>query len=151
MDQRELQSLCKLFCEFVEARLAEEGEHVFLVSLHTRLVERVDAEHIAANTASLLEEIEQSAEMVCVEGFSLHGNLRNAAVDVGQTRAEHSFFVAIFYSLAGKVVQAVEIFAVRRDFNLAGRVLHADYSLEHNPLAFLNILAHRVQVGSIAD
>ena len=49
--------------------LAEEGEHVLLVCLNTWLVEWVDAEHVAADTASLLEEVEEGAEVVLVDAL----------------------------------------------------------------------------------
>ena len=51
------------------AWLAEEGEHVLLVGLDARLVERIDAEHVAADTAGLLEEIEEGSEVVFVDAL----------------------------------------------------------------------------------
>ncbi len=40
----------------------QESEHILLVSLYTRLVERIHTEHVAANAARLLEEIDELAE-----------------------------------------------------------------------------------------
>ena len=88
--------------------------------------------------------------MVCVESFGFHHNLRNAAVNVGKPGTEHRLFIAVFHPLTCKIVQSVEVIAVRRNLDLAGRILHTDHSFEHNPLAFLDILSHRVQVSGIA-
>ena len=42
---------------FLVAGLVEQGKHVLLVRLYAGLVKRIDAEHIAGDTASALEEI----------------------------------------------------------------------------------------------
>ena len=49
------------------ARLAEQGEHIALVVFDSRLVERIDAEHIPADAATFLKEVEKCAEVVFVD------------------------------------------------------------------------------------
>ena len=49
------------------SRLLKQGEHILLVSLNTRLVEWVYAEHIATDTARLLKEVEQRTDRGLVD------------------------------------------------------------------------------------
>ena len=56
------QALTQLLAHFLVSGLAEQREHVLLIALNTRLVERVHAEEIAGDGAGLLEEVEQGAD-----------------------------------------------------------------------------------------
>ena len=47
--------------------LAEQCKHILLVSLHTGLVEGVHSKHIAADAATNLKEIDELANVVCIE------------------------------------------------------------------------------------
>ena len=49
------------------AWLAEKSEHILLVCLDARLVEWVNVNHVTADTASLLEEIEESSDVVLID------------------------------------------------------------------------------------
>ena len=53
------------FC-FV-ARFVEQSKHVLLVCLYARLVEWIDTQDIARDTARTLKEIEQLSDIVFVE------------------------------------------------------------------------------------
>ena len=63
MDDR-LQTGFQSFLLLFEARFAEQREHVLLVRFDARLVERIDAEQIAADPHAILEEINHVAERV---------------------------------------------------------------------------------------
>ena len=41
------------------ARLAKQGEHILLVGLHPRLIERVHVQQIAGEAAGVLEKVDQ--------------------------------------------------------------------------------------------
>ena len=61
------------------AWLVEEGKHVFLVSLHTWLVEWVHAQDVATHATSLLEEIDELAEVALSECRNGDEQSRNTA------------------------------------------------------------------------
>jgi len=61
-----LESCLKSGSHLLITRLTEKSEHVLLVSLHARLIERIHAENVSADAACLLEEIEESTEVVLV-------------------------------------------------------------------------------------
>ena len=56
-----LQELAELFSGLLVTRFPEQCKHVFLVALHARLVKRIHAEQIAADTHCKLKEVEQFA------------------------------------------------------------------------------------------
>ena len=64
-----LESCSESLCLLLIAWLAEEGKHVLLVSFNAWLVERIHAEHLTADTACLLEEIEEGSEVVLVHAL----------------------------------------------------------------------------------
>ena len=64
------------------AGLVEEGEHVFLVGLHAGLVEGVHAEHVAAHAAGFLEEVDELAQVLLVEGWQGDEHAGYATVNV---------------------------------------------------------------------
>ena len=57
-----LESCSEGLCLLLVSWLAKKSEHVLLVSLNARLVERIHTENITADTASLLEEIEEEMQ-----------------------------------------------------------------------------------------
>ena len=85
--------------------------------------------------------------MILVELVDPDVEIRDTAVDVGHLRAELGHAVAVLHVLAGQIVQPVEILRIRRDRHLAAGILHGDHRLEKHPLAVLDVLAHRVQIG----
>ena len=64
-----LKSSFESLCLSLVSRLAEEGEHVLLVCLHTRLVERIHAKDVSADSACLLEEVEEGSEVMLVDAL----------------------------------------------------------------------------------
>ena len=62
-----LQSGLKSLALLLVAWFAQKREHVLLVSFHTWLVERIDTENIGADSAGIFKEIEQAAEVECVD------------------------------------------------------------------------------------
>ena len=54
-----------LRCLFI-AGLVEERKHILLVRLNAGLIERVDAQDVAADAASLLKEVNQLSEVILV-------------------------------------------------------------------------------------
>ena len=52
---------------FLIARLVQKCKHVFLITLNARLIEGVDAQHIAGKTACLFEEVNKIAEFVLID------------------------------------------------------------------------------------
>lgn len=52
-----LQSCLNGFGFLLVTRFVEQGEHVLLVGLYARLVERIDSQNVAADAACLLEEV----------------------------------------------------------------------------------------------
>ena len=138
-----------LFCEtsldglglLFEARLLEKGEHILLVSLYSRLVERIHSESVSADATCELEEIEQVAEGLLIDPLDGNLELWNTAVNVGKLCSELSHRVAVFNVLSCKVIQLVKILLVAADHYAAVAVLDVHNGLEHDSRAVLNKLA----------
>ena len=77
-----LESCLEGLSHFLITRLSKKSEHVLLVCLNTWLVEWIYAKNVTADTASLLEEIEESTEVVLVDALDRECKLWNATVDV---------------------------------------------------------------------
>ena len=95
-----LKSSAESLCLSLVTWLAEKSEHVLLVSLYTWLVERIHAENVTADTAGLLEEIEEGSEVLFVHALDRERNLRNATVDMSELGSELSHRVALLDMLA---------------------------------------------------
>ena len=61
-----LKSCLKSLRLLLISRFAEKSKHILLISLHARLIEWIHAKDIAADSASLLKEIEESTEVILV-------------------------------------------------------------------------------------
>ena len=133
------------------ARLVQESEHILLVGLNTRLVERIDSQGVSAYAAGELEEIEEAAEIVLVDLLHLYLKLRNIAVDMSQLGTELSHSVAILHILACEVVKLVEILLVAANLDAAAALLHRKNGLEHHAVTLLDELAHRMKVSGIGN
>jgi hypothetical protein len=144
-------SLADSLALLLETRLVEKSEHILLVSLDARLVKRIDTESVCAHAACELKEIEQTAEVVLIDLLDADFELRNSAVDMGESCSELGHCAAVLYMLAGEIVELVEILAVRLDDYAAVGILNVDDSLEHYAVAFLDELAHGVEVGGVVD
>ena len=59
------------------ARFLQQSEHVALVGLDTRLIERVDPENIATDATGGLEEVDQRAQSVFVQCGNHHTDIVN--------------------------------------------------------------------------
>ena len=104
------------FCRLLfKAFLAQQREHVLLVSLHAGLVEGVHVEQVTADGASHLEEINQFAKDACRDFGDDDADVGHATVLVGQNGAQFGFVVHLADALARNVVQLVEVVGFRRD------------------------------------
>lgn len=98
---------------FFVAGFCEEGEHVALVGLDTGLVEGVHTEDVAADTASLLKEVDELTEVFLFESRKCDEDVGNTAIDVCETCAEFRHLVYFVDMLAGDIVESVEVSLVR--------------------------------------
>ena len=115
------------------------------------MVKRVDIQHVAADGAGHLEEINQLAEHLLRHLGDDDAQVRHAAVFVGQHSAEFSLVVHLADALAGDVVELVEVFVLHRDAELVVRVLDRDHRLEEVAQTVLDVLSHGVEVGAEGD
>ena len=141
-----LKSSFESLCLSLVSRLAEKSEHVLLVCLHTRLVERIHAKDVAADSACLLEEVEEGSEVMLVDALDRERELRHSAVDVSELGSELCHRVALLHMLSCKEVKAVEILRIALDEHRASALLHCNDSLHEGALTVLDVLAHRVEV-----
>ena len=111
------------------------------------MVEGIHAQDVAADAASLLEEVEQATDAFLVQGGDGEAQVGHAAVHVGQLGAELGHLVHLVHVLAGQEVQAVQVLFVRGHLQAVIGLLHGDDCLVDAAFAFLNPLAHAVQVG----
>ena len=128
-------------------RLAKEGEHILLVCLHTRLIERIDAKGVCTHATGKLKEVEDGAKSLLIDAFDAHLDLRHATVNVGKFGSELGHCIAMFHPLACKIVELVKILLIAADDKLPVGVLNLDCGLKHYTLAFLDKLSHRVKIG----
>ena len=135
-------------CLLLIAWLAKKSEHILLVCLDARLVEWVNVNHVTADTASLLEEIEESSEVVLIDTLDRNCNLRNAAVDVSKLGSELSHKVALLNMLSSEEIKAVKVLRVVLNEHRAVALLNAYNSLHKVTLTILDVLTHRVKVCS---
>ena len=70
---------------------------------------------------------------------------------MGKDGAYGSHTIHLVNALAGDVVEAVEVVGIGGDTYLVALLPYGDDGLEDGALAFLNPLAHRVEVGGIID
>ena len=129
------------------SRLIEQGEHVLLVGLHTRLVEGVHAKQVTTDTAGNLKEVDHLSEVALVEAWHRDADVRNTTIDMSQTGAEFGHLVYFVNALASEEVQTVKVLLVAGEEQLLLRLLDADNGLEDGTLAILNPLSHGVEVG----
>jgi hypothetical protein len=92
--------------------LAEEGKHVALVVLYTGLVEGVNSEYITAYAATLLEEVEQLADVVFIELGHYDAEVGYATIDVCEEGTELGHLVYLVDVLACEEVEAVEVLLI---------------------------------------
>ena len=127
---------------FFVAGFCEEGEHVALVGLDTGLVEGVHTEDVAADTASLLEEVDELAEVFLFKCGKGDEDVGDTTVDVCDAGTEFSHLVDFVDVLACDVVETVEVCFVGGDELFVSALLNRDYGLENCAFAFLNPLTH---------
>lgn len=105
-------------------RLVQQGEHILLVGFHTRLVERINPQQVAADAACFLKEVQQSAETFLVQCGDHDAHVGYATVYVSQLCAEFRHLVHLVHVLSGEEVQTVEVGFVRRNLQ---RILRLFY------------------------
>ena len=115
-------------------RLVKKSEHVLLVSLNTRLVERIDLLKESADAASLLKEVDELTEVVSVKLRHVDADVRHTAVNVSEACAQLCHLVDLVHTLALEEVQTVKVLVVVREEELLVRSLYADNSLEDGAL-----------------
>lgn len=97
------------------AGFGEESEHVALVSLDTGLVEGIHAENVAADSASLLEEIDELTEIFFLKSGEGDEDVGYTAIHVCDTGTELGHLIHLVDVLAGYVVETVKVGLVRGD------------------------------------
>ena len=88
-----LESCLDSFRGLFIARLVQQSEHVLLVGFHARLVEGIHTQDVAADAASLFEEVKQTADAFLVEGRDGEAQVGHATVHVGQLGTKLSHLV----------------------------------------------------------
>ena len=136
------QSSLDSFRFFLVAGFVEQGEHILLVRLHARLVERIDTEDVTGYTAGTLEEVNELTDVILVQALEADMYVRYTAIDVCQTCAEFSHLVDFVHTLAGEEVQTIEVLAVAGDTYFLFGSVDRDNRLEDITLTFLYPLTH---------
>ena len=127
--------------------LAEKRKHVLLVRFNAGLVEGVNAEHVAGNTASKLEEIEEVAEVVLTSLVHLDENVGHTAVYVSEKSSQHSGLLNGVEVNAREEVKTVDVVFIVGDLELYATVFNCDNGLEEVSVTLLNELTEGVEVG----
>ncbi len=142
-----LESLLDSLAFSFVARLIEQSEHVLLVCFHTRLVEWVDTKNESADAASLLEEVDELAEVVLIELVDGDADVWHATIHVSELSAKFCHVVHFVDTLACEEVQTVEVFFVGWNSECVVWSIHRDNRFEDGTLTVLNPLTHGMEVG----
>ena len=113
---RLLQSCADCFAFFFITGLVHQREHVLFLFFDTRLVERINAQHITTDSTGFLEEIEQLADVISIYFRHRDFDVWNTTVYVCQLSTQFCHLIYFVYTFPGKEVQAVQIGFVCRDF-----------------------------------
>ena len=88
---------------------AQESKHVLLIGLHAGLVEGVDLQHVAADAAGELKEIEELAQSAGIHLGAAQDHGRSAAVVVSGQGALAGHLTDKAQGLASQIVQGVAV------------------------------------------
>jgi len=144
-----------LFCEAgfefclsgLIAGLAEKGKHILLVAFYAGLIEGVDSEEIAGNSAGLFEEVDKAAEVFLV-GFIYRDNeVRNRSVGVSKNGSLEGLGVYEGKRLSCEEVESVAVVLFLFDTDVVSAFADGNYGFEHYSASVLNKLTHRVKIG----
>lgn len=146
-----VEALHKNFALLFVSGFAQQGKHVFLISFNARLVEGIHAEYIPRNAARELEEVDKPSEVFPIDRIEIHYYVWDSAVHMGKERTAEGLFVYEVEVLPCKEVETVDVLLVRFDNDVARSIFYVDHSLKQVAHALLDVLAHRVEVGSEVD
>ncbi len=119
-----LKSLQKSLSRFLITRFSEECKHIFLVALHTRLIERIYSQKISADSHRKFKEIKQLSELKLILLRNLHHKVRHIAVRVREDRSVHRTLVDKIHIFACEVVEPVKIYRLLIQHDRLARTLH---------------------------
>lgn len=131
--------------------LSKELEHVLLVDFDTWLVERIDAEKIGGEGTGTEEEVDHVSEVVGIHLVDGQDDGRSVSFRMGLQGCLIGFFVDVGKLLSGKVVEVVQVLIVGWDDDVIAWVVDLDDGLEEAGAAFLDVLAHGMEVGREDD
>ena len=109
------QTLFDFTALFLVARFVKECKHVLLVCFDSWLVERIDVDELSADATALLKEVNELTEIVLVKAWYADTQIRYAAIDVYKLSTEFCHVVDFVDMTAGKEIQPVKVFIVRRN------------------------------------
>ena len=107
-----LKTLHQFLALLLISRFSEKREHIFLITLHTRLVKWVHSQYISADSAGKLEEIEQLAETEFVLFRNTDHEIRNISIGVSQLRSLHRVLIHKIKRLSSEIIQSVQILSL---------------------------------------
>ena len=88
--------------------------------------------------------------MIFINFGDLDPDIRHTAVNVGKKRAKFRHPVNMADLFPGQVIQTVGIISAERHCQIIMALLNRQHGLEHDPVSFLDILAHGVEVSGEA-
>ena len=129
----------------------QEGRHILLVGLYSRLVERIESEDIGAYSTGILKELEKTSEVIGTEFFNAYLKLGYSSVYVSQFCTQLGHCVAMLYMLTCKIVELVKVLGIASYDNASVALLYANNRFEEYPLTFLDELTHGMEIGREID
>ena len=94
--------------------------HIFLVGLHTGLIEGIHTQGVCADAAGELEEVHEVAQGAGIHAAALQYDDGNAAVHMGGDNALIGVLLHIAHGLAGEVVEVINVFPVQLNADVMG-------------------------------
>ena len=107
----------KLSAAILISRLTEKSIHILLIVLNTGLIEGINTEHIAGDSASKLEEVDHISVACLVLLCKLQNDIRNSAVIVRKSGCLEGIVVDLIERFACDKVQSIKIGGIGRNLN----------------------------------
>src|SRR5699024_5277906 len=113
---------------------------------NARLVERIDAGYITADSARKLKEVEQLSKIELILLRNIYHQVRHISIGMRQNSSVHCALIYEINGLSCQIVQPVQIYRLLADGQFHTGFLHIHNGFKHNSGTILNKLSHGMKI-----